>query len=109
MSNNKPRAKISPANPKVGDVIEVKTLVSHVMETGLRKDKDGKVIPRNIIHSFKATFEGEPVFSGDLYPGISANPYIAFHMKVTKPGALELTWVDDSGETLSTTVSVTVG
>lgn len=109
MSNTKPRAKISPANPKVGDVIEVKTLVSHVMETGLRKDKNGKVIPRNIIHSFKATFEGEPVFSGDLHPGISANPYIAFHMKVTKPGALELTWVDDSGETLSTTVSVTVG
>jgi len=107
-NNTKPRAKITPANPKAGDVIEVKTLISHVMETGLRKDKDGKTIPRNIINSFKATFEGEPVFSAELQPGISANPYIAFHMKVEKAGSLELTWVDDAGETSSTTVPLTV-
>lgn len=109
MSNNKPRAKISPADAKVGDIIEVKTLISHVMETGLRKDKNGQTIARNIINKFTATFEGEPVFSGDLQPGISANPYIAFNMRLTKPGAFELTWVDDAGESYSTTVPVTVG
>lgn len=109
MANNVPRAKITPANPKPGDIVEVKTLVSHVMETGLRKDKDGSPIPRNIIHTFKATFEGEPVFSADLQPGISANPFIAFNMRVSKPGSLELTWVDDRGETYSSTIPVTVG
>lgn len=108
MANKKPRAKISPANPKAGEIVEIKTLVSHVMETGLRKDKNGKPIPRNIIHTFTATFEGEPVFSANLQPGISANPYIAFNMKVTKPGSFELKWTDDSGETYSSTVPVTV-
>ena len=93
----KPRIKV-PDSAKVGEVIEVKTLVSHVMETGQRKDKDGKTIPRNIIHSFTATFAGKEVFKVALQPGISANPYIAFYMKVTAPGDLEMTWVDDTGD-----------
>ena len=82
---------------KVGDVIEIKTLISHVMETGQRKDADGKTIPRNIINSFKATFAGEEVFSAELHPGISANPYLSFFMKVPGPGEFEFTWVDDAG------------
>ena len=92
----KARIKV-PDNAKVGDVIEVKTLISHVMETGQRKDPDGKPIPRNIINAFKATFAGTEVFSAEFHPGVSANPYLSFFMKVPGPGEFEFTWVDDAG------------
>lgn len=92
----KPRIKL-PEAAKVGEVIEIKTLISHVMETGQRKDQDGKVVPRMIINSFTVKFAGEEIFAADLQPGISANPYIAFFMRVPGPGELEFTWIDDSG------------
>jgi sulfur-oxidizing protein SoxZ len=92
----KPRIKV-PEAAKVGDVVEIKTLISHIMETGQRKDKEGKTIPRNIINTFTATFEGKEVFKADLQPGIAANPYIAFFLKVTGPGEIELSWLDDAG------------
>jgi sulfur-oxidizing protein SoxZ len=93
---SKPRIRL-PEQAKVGDVIEVKTLITHVMETGQRKEADGKPIPRSIINSFTATFAGAEVFSAELQPGISANPYIAFFMKVPGPGEFEFTWTDDAG------------
>jgi sulfur-oxidizing protein SoxZ len=92
----KPRIKV-PEAAKPGDIIEVKTLISHVMETGQRKDKDGKTIPRNIINTFTASFAGKEVFKADLSSGISANPYIAFFVKVPGPGEFEFSWLDDQG------------
>jgi sulfur-oxidizing protein SoxZ len=86
-----------PKQATIGEVIEIKTLISHVMETGQRKEADGKPIPRSIINSFSAKFAGADVFSAELQPGISANPYIAFFMKVPGPGEFEFTWVDDAG------------
>jgi sulfur-oxidizing protein SoxZ len=97
---SKPRVKL-PDTAKVGDVIEVKTLISHVMETGQRKDAEGKIIPRDIINTFSAKFAGREVFTATLQPGISANPYIAFFMRVSGPGELELTWTDDTGKQIS--------
>ena len=94
--STKPRIKV-PETAKIGDVIEIKTLISHIMETGQRKDKDGKTIPRNIINTFTATFNGKEVFKAELQPGIAANPYIAFFLKVVAPGHLELSWLDDAG------------
>lgn len=92
------RARVRlPDQAKVGDVIEIKTLISHVMETGQRKEADGKPIPRLIINSFSAKFAGKEVFSADLHPGISANPFIAFYMKVPGPGEFEFIWIDDAG------------
>jgi sulfur-oxidizing protein SoxZ len=91
-----PRVKL-PEKAKVGDVIQIKTLISDLMETGQRKDPDGKTIPRKIINAFSAKFAGQDVFSAELYPGISANPYISFFMKVPGPGEFEFTWVDDGG------------
>ena len=69
----KPRIKL-PESAKVGDVIEIKTLISHVMETGQRKDAEGKVVPRNIINAFSASFAGAQVFAADFHPSVSANP-----------------------------------
>lgn len=99
----KPRIKL-PDTVRVGDVIEVKTLVTHVMETGNRKDKDGKPIPRDILNSFVAKFGEQDVFRAELGSGISANPYISFQMRVTGPGTFEFSWTDDNGvKTVETT------
>jgi len=105
---SKPRIKV-PSSNKVGDVIEVKTLISHVMETGFRKGSDGKLVPRNIINTFTATFDGKEVFKADLSSGVSANPYIAFNFKVPGAGDLELTWLDDSGQKVVEKVPIKVG
>jgi sulfur-oxidizing protein SoxZ len=103
----KPRVKI-PDTIKAGDIIEVKTLISHVMETGQRKDNTGVTIPRHIINAFIATFEGRDVFKADLHPGTSANPYVAFHMRVPGPGDLVLTWIEDGGGKVTERVTLSV-
>ena len=92
----KPRIKL-PESAKIGELIEIKTLISHVMETGQRKDAEGKTIPRSIINTFSAKCAGSDVFTAELQPGISANPYISFFMKVPGPGEFEFTWADDDG------------
>jgi len=97
---SKPRIKV-PDSAKIGDVIEIKTLISHVMETGQRKDRDGKTIPRDIINTFTASYSGKEVFRASLQPGISANPYIAFYLRVSGPGEIEFTWTDDAGKTVT--------
>jgi sulfur-oxidizing protein SoxZ len=91
----KPRIKL-PDIIRIGDIIEIKALISHAMETGQRRDAAGHLVARHIIKTFKASFNGQQVFTADLQPGISANPFIAFTMKVTGPGDLELAWIDDS-------------
>lgn len=98
MANN-PRIKL-PDSAKVGEVIEVKTLVTHVMETGQRKDRQGNIIPRDIISQFVATYGDEEVFRATLGPGISANPYISFKMRVPGPGTFSFVWTDDVGRTI---------
>lgn len=96
MTATHPRIKL-PEVIKAGDVIEVKTLIRHVMETGNRHDKNGRPIPRDIINAFVAKFDGKQVFRAEFGPGISANPYLAFEMRVPGPGTIEITWIDDQG------------
>lgn len=107
MAATGPRIKL-PDTIKAGDVIEVKTLIRHVMETGNRHDKNGKRIPRDIINTFIAKFEGQQVFRAEFGPGISANPYLAFEMRVSGPGTIEITWIDDEGAAVSATAPVTL-
>lgn len=103
----KPRIKL-PDTVRTGDVIEVKTLVTHVMETGNRKDKDGKPIPRDILNTFVAKFGDQEVFRAELGPGISANPYISFQMRVPGPGTFEFSWTDDHGAMTVETTTLSV-
>jgi len=93
----KPRVKV-PRKVARGEVFQVKSLISHRMESGQRKDKKtGKKIPKKIINRFIARFNGREVFSADWYPAISANPYMAFYLRATESGTLELVWFDDDG------------
>jgi len=108
MSAAKPRIRV-PEKAKVGEVIEIKTLVQHVMETGNRKTADGKVVPRNIINTFTASFNGTEFFKADVLPGISANPYLAFYLKVPEAGEFEFTWLDDAGVKISQKMPLAIG
>jgi len=96
MAAPKPRVRI-PSTAKAGEVIEVKTLISHEMESGLRKDGAGKTIPRKIIKQFTASFNGKEIFRADWQPAISANPYQSFFVRVPETGTFTFEWLDDDG------------
>lgn len=103
----RPRLKL-PAQAKKGDVIEIKTLIPHTMESGQRKDKNGKLIPRKIINTFVCTFNGKPVFTVDLEPAVSANPFFRFFAKVDESGTFKFAWTDDDGTITTTEKKITV-
>ena len=86
-----------PTNAKTGDVIEIRILIQHPMETGYRVGDTGKMIPRNTIRSFTCTYNGAEIFRADLSSGVSANPYLQFTTVAQGSGIIECTWVDDSG------------
>ena len=97
-----------PPKAKRGEVIEIKTLISHLMETGFRRDNVGKPIPRNIITQFTCTYNGEEIFRADLYPAIAANPFITFSTVATESGTIAFEWTGDNGfhETASAKITV---
>jgi sulfur-oxidizing protein SoxZ len=103
----KPRLKV-PKEAKKGEIIEIKTLVSHPMETGLRKDASGNIIPRKIINKFTCEFNGKPVFSADIEAAVAANPYLQFAAKLEESGTFKFTWVDDDGTVTTTEEKITV-
>ena len=104
---SKPRVKV-PKTASAGEVVTIKTLISHKMESGLRKGKDGNLIPRQIINSFTCEFNGEPVFSADVHAAISANPFFEFTAKVNESGTFVFTWVDDNGDVYTKESKITV-
>lgn len=106
-SNVKPRVRM-PATAKAGEIVEVKTLISHPMESGQRKDSSGKAVPRHIINKFTATFNGKEILSVDWHPAISANPYQSFYVRVPESGLFEFTWFDDDGTTYKAEQQVSV-
>jgi len=90
----KPRLRV-PATARKGELVEVKTLVTHPMESGQRKDGDGKLVPRMIVNSLKVTFNDKPVVNVKLEPAVAANPYLSFFVRVDESGTLKFTWTDD--------------
>ena len=97
-----------PAKAKRGDIIEIKTLMSHIMETGFRRTATGEVIPRDIITSFICRYNGVEIFRADLFPAIAANPFITFFTVATESGKFEFEWIGDKGfsETASASIAV---
>jgi sulfur-oxidizing protein SoxZ len=97
-----------PKQAKRGQVIEIKTLVSHPMETGYRRDSMGKAIPRDIINRFVCTYNDVEVFRADLFPAIAANPFLSFFTVATESGVIKLSWTSDDGQTHTETANITV-
>jgi sulfur-oxidizing protein SoxZ len=97
-----------PQRAKRGETIEIKTLIQHPMETGYRLDSRGAVIPRDIISRFTCAYNGDEVFRAELFPAISANPFIAFSTLATESGELVFSWIDDNGQIQSEIRQITV-
>lgn len=97
-----------PRTARRGEVIEIRALIGHPMETGYRPGADGKVLARDILRRFSCRYNGEQVFGAELHPAISANPYIAFHTVATESGTLEFRWEGDKGFSHTETVTITV-
>jgi len=103
----KPRIKV-PKKASAGDVIKIKALLSHPMESGQRKDKEGKTIPRKIINKFECLFNETLVFSCDIDPAVAANPYMEFRAKVDESGTFKFRWTDDDGTVTEAEKSIEV-
>ena len=97
-----------PARAKRGEVIEIKTLISHVMETGYRRTQLGAAIPRDIIRLFVCTYNGTEVFRAELHPAIAANPFIAFSTVAVESGTLEFRWTGDNGFSVTESAKITI-
>jgi len=98
-----------PTTARRGEVIEIRTLISHPMETGYRRDSDGALQARDILRRFTCRYDGEIVFSAELHAAIAANPYIAFHTVALASGVISFSWEGDNGfaQTESRTLAVT--
>ena len=103
----RPRVKV-PKKVAAGDAITIKTLISHKMESGQRKDKEGNVIPRSIINRFTCEFNGAMVIDVTMEPAISTNPYIEFEATVPEAGDFKFTWYDDDGSVYDTAKSIKI-
>jgi sulfur-oxidizing protein SoxZ len=97
-----------PHNAKRGDIIEIKALMSHIMETGYRRTAAGDVVPREIITSFTCRYNGTEVFRADFFPAIAANPFISFFTIAKDSGKFEFEWIGDKGFSETASASITV-
>jgi sulfur-oxidizing protein SoxZ len=97
-----------PKRAKPGEIIEIKTLMSHIMETGYRRTATGEVIPRDIITSFSCRYNGVEIFRADLFPAIAANPFITFFTVATESGKFDFEWIGDEGFSETASASITV-
>jgi sulfur-oxidizing protein SoxZ len=97
-----------PAKARKGDIVELKILISHPMESGFRHDATGQPIPRHIIREFVCTWNDEEVVRVDLFPAISANPLLSFHALAEESGTIVMSWTDDRGERQSEGAAISV-
>ncbi|HEY7518278.1 MAG TPA: thiosulfate oxidation carrier complex protein SoxZ [Methylomirabilota bacterium] len=97
-----------PERARRGEIVEVKTLVSHPMETGFRRTQLGARIPRDIIRTFVCTYNGTEVFRAELHPAIAANPFLVFSTVATESGTLTFQWSGDNGFSLTETAALRV-
>jgi sulfur-oxidizing protein SoxZ len=103
------RIRLDRTEVKKGDVVEVKALIEHAMESGLRRDASGAPVPRKILNRFVCTVAGRLVFAADLEPAVSANPYLQFKFRALESGPVVLTWTDDDGTTTVAQAMIKVG
>jgi len=98
----------APRTAKRGEIIELKALIRHPMESGFRRGASGEVIARDIIVAFECLYNGERVFGATFFPAVSANPFLTFHTTATESGRLEFRWTDQHGAVFAEAVDLTV-
>jgi len=98
----------APKTAKKGEIVELKALILHPMETGFRPGTNGRIIPRNIIEHFTATWNGSEIFRMDFSPAIAANPFVSFFTIAGESGTITLRWTGDEGFVAEHQVAITV-
>lgn len=98
----------APATASSGDIIELKAMIKHDMESGFRRGPRGEVIERNIIKSFVCMYDDTKIFEAEFYPAVAANPFLAFHMRAHRSGILTFRWTDQHGTISEKTQELTV-
>jgi len=106
--DSKPRVRV-PRSAVAGEAFEIKSLISHIMESGRRKDSDGNNIPRSIINTFTCDFNGENVITAELQGAISTNPYFQFEATIEEAGTFTFTWLDDNGSVYTDSKDIALG
>jgi sulfur-oxidizing protein SoxZ len=102
-----PRLRV-PATARAGEIVEIRTLISHPMETGYRRDQSGELVPRDILTALVCRYGGHEVFRAELHPAISANPYLAFHLRVDASGPVSVSWEVDGTVVADATAAIEV-
>ncbi|CAM5190294.1 thiosulfate oxidation carrier complex protein SoxZ [Oligella ureolytica] len=108
MNNQKPRIWLSNSNPTKGEIVKVRAVIVHRMETGLRLNHDGEALTRNIINSFTATFNEQLLFAWQPETAIAQNPYLEFTFKARESGTLTMRWEDDEGKIITSDTEITI-
>jgi len=98
----------APKTAKKGEIVEIKALIMHVMETGFRPGTSGRIIPRNIIERFTASWNGAEIFRMDFSPAISANPFVSFFAVASESGKITFRWTGDEGFAVEESVAIDV-
>ncbi len=107
MATPTPRIKL-PKSVEANTPFTVRTKITHPMHTGLRRDRDGRPIPRRIVNTFTVRFNGEEALSVALEPAVSSDPYIRFELSLPGSGLLDFEWRDDDGSIYSLSREVAV-
>lgn len=97
-----------PARAARGEVIEVRAIVQHPMESGFRVDAMGRTQMRDIVRRVEARLNGALVFAADVHPAMAANPYLSFHLRIDQGGELQVSWRGDNGFVHSESARITV-
>jgi sulfur-oxidizing protein SoxZ len=98
----------APKTAREGEVIELKAMIQHAMESGYRRDQFGRQIPRDILKHFECHYDDEVVFRAEFFPGVAANPFLSFYTTATRTGTLLFRWVDQGGQVFAETVQLEV-
>ena len=98
----------APKTAAKGQTVEIKALIMHPMETGFRAGTNGRIIPRNIIQDFSATWNGREIFRMKMSPAIAANPFVSFSAVAGQSGTVVLRWTGDECFAAEHRVDITV-
>ena len=97
-----------PERARRGEIIELRAIVGHVMETGFRHTEKGALVPRDIIRQMACRYNGVEIFRADFHPAVAANPLVVFYTIATESGRIEFHWTGDNGFTVTERATITV-
>ena len=105
----KPKMRGPRGAVKKGTIMEIKSLIKHPMESGMRKDKvTGEPIPAYYIESVVAEYGGKEVLKAQWTGAVSKDPFFSFFVKAEASGPLKVTWKDTKGKTFDASIKITV-